>query len=162
MQGMSAYLPVQVIYLNEKIKELSLKYGTSGSACADVCADISEPVILQPGEFKLIGTGFKLNIQFRQIVAKLYPRSGLGSKGIILRNTVGIIDSDYQGEVKLPIINTSDKPFVIEPYMRIAQIGFFPVFQAAFEEVAEFDVTSTRGSNGFGSTGTGNGAAEGV
>ena len=81
------------------------------------------------------------------------PRSGLGCKGIILRNTVGIIDSDYQGEVKLPIVNTSDKPFTIEPYMRIAQIGFFPVFQAAFEEVADFDVTTARGSDGFGSTG---------
>lgn len=153
MTGLTAYLNVQVIYLNDKIRELSLKYGTEGSACADVCANISEPVTLQPGEFRLIGTGFRLNIRNRQIVAKVYPRSGLGSKGIILRNTVGIIDSDYQGEVKLPIVNTSDKPFTIEPYMRIAQIGFFPVFQAAFEEVADFDVTTARGSDGFGSTG---------
>lgn len=153
MTGLTAYLNVQVIYLNDKIRELSLKYGTEGSACADVCADISEPVTLHPGEFRLIGTGFRLNIRNRQIVAKVYPRSGLGSKGIILRNTVGIIDSDYQGEVKLPIVNTSDKPFTIEPYMRIAQIGFFPVFQAAFEEVADFDVTTARGSDGFGSTG---------
>ena len=138
MTGLTACLNVQVIYLNDKIRELSLKYGTEGSACADVCADISEPVTLQPGEFRLIGTGFRLNIRNRQIVAKVYPRSGLGY---------------YQGEVKLPVVNTSDKPFTIEPYMRIAQIGFFPVFQAAFEEVADFDITTTRGSDGFGSTG---------
>ena len=121
MTGLTACLNVQVIYLNDKIRELSLKYGTEGSACADVCADISEPVTLQPGEFRLIGTGFRLNIRNRQIVAKVYPRSGLGCKGIVLRNTVGIIDS--------------------------------PVFQAAFEEVADFDVTTARGSDGFGSTG---------
>ena len=153
MTTFTAYLNVQVIYLNDKIRELSLKYGSEGSACADVCADISKPVTLQPGEFRLIGTGFRLNIQNRQIVAKVYPRSGLGCKGIVLKNTVGVIDSDYQGEVKIPVYNIGKEPFVIEPYMRIAQIGFFPVFQAAFEEVADFDVTTARGSDGFGSTG---------
>ena len=125
MTGLTAYLNVQVIYLNDKIRELSLKYGTEGSACADLCADISEPVTIQPGEFKLLGTGIRFNIRDNRIVGMVYPRSGLGSKGIILRNTVGIIDSDYQGEVKLPIVNTSDKPFTIEPYMRIAQIGSY-------------------------------------
>ena len=153
MTGLTAYLNVQVIYLNEKIKELSLKYGTKGSACADLCADIEGQINLNPGEQCLISSGVRFNIPFPGIVGLIFPRSGLGCKGYNLKNTVGVIDSDYQGVVKIPVVNTSDKPIVIEPYMRIAQIGFFPVFQAAFEEVADFDVTTARGSDGFGSTG---------
>ena len=144
---------IEVIYSNSQVQEHSLKYGTKGSACADLCADIAEPVTIQPGEFKLLGTGIRFNIHDNGIVGMVYPRSGLGCKGIVLKNTVGVIDSDYQGEVKIPVYNIGKEPFVIEPYMRIAQIGFFPVFQAAFEEVADFDVTTARGSDGFGSTG---------
>ena len=152
-------LRIETIYSNDKIKELSLKYGTKGSACADLCADISEPLTLQPGEFKLVSSGVRFNIPFPGIVGLVFPRSGLGCKGVNLKNTVGVIDSDYQGDVKIPVVNTSDKPIVIEPYMRIAQIGFFPVIQAVFEPVSEFENKTDRGANGFGSTGTGNGAA---
>lgn len=153
MTGFTAYLNVQVIYLNDKIRELSLKYGTEGSACADLCADITEPLTLNPNEFKMISSGVRFNIPFPGIVGLVFPRSGLGCKGYNLKNTVGVIDSDFQGIVKIPVVNTGDNPIVIEPYMRIAQIGFFPVFQAAFEEVADFDVTTARGTDGFGSTG---------
>lgn len=147
---------IEVIYSNSQVKEYSLKYGTKGSACADLCADIAEPVTIQPGEFKLLGTGIRFNIHDSGIVGMVYPRSGLGCKGIVLKNTVGVIDSDYQGEVKIPVYNIGKEPFVIEPYMRIAQIGFFPVIQAVFEPVSEFKTESERGEGGFGSTGTGN------
>ena len=152
-------LQIETIYSNDKIRELSLKYGTSGSACADLCADISEPLTLQPGEFKLISSGVRFNIPFPGIVGLVFPRSGLGCKGYNLKNTVGVIDSDYQGIVKIPVVNTGDKPIIIEPYMRIAQIGFFPVIQADFTAVSEFETETDRGSDGFGSTGTGHGAA---
>lgn len=146
---------IEVIYSNEKIKESSLKYGTVGSACADLCADIAEPLTLNPNEFRLISSGVRFNIPFPGIVGLVFPRSGLGCKGYNLKNTVGVIDSDYQGIVKIPVVNTSDKPIVIEPYMRIAQIGFFPVIKAAFTAVSDFENESDRGSKGFGSTGTG-------
>ena len=147
---------IEVIYSNSQVKKHSLKYGTKGSACADLCADITEPLTLQPNEFKLISSGVRFNIPFPGIVGLIFPRSGLGCKGVNLKNTVGVIDSDYQGDVKIPVVNTSDKPIVIEPYMRIAQIGFFPVIQAVFEPVSEFKTESERGEGGFGSTGTGN------
>lgn len=147
---------IEVIYSNSQVQEHSLKYGTKGSACADLCADIAEPVTIQPGEFKLLGTGIRFNIHDSGVVGMVYPRSGLGCKGIVLKNTVGVIDSDYQGEVKIPVYNIGKEPFVIEPYMRIAQIGFFPVIQATFEPVSEFKTESERGEGGFGSTGTGN------
>lgn len=147
---------IEVIYSNSQVQEHSLRYGTKGSACADLCANIAEPVTIQPGEFKLLGTGIRFNIRDNGIVGMVYPRSGLGCKGIVLKNTVGVIDSDYQGEVKIPVYNIGKEPFVIEPYMRIAQIGFFPVIQAVFEPVSEFKTESERGEGGFGSTGTGN------
>lgn len=144
---------IEVIYSNEKIKELALKYGTEGSACADLCADITEPLTLNPNEFKLISSGVRFNIPFPGIVGLVFPRSGLGCKGIVLKNTVGVIDSDYQGEVKIPVYNIGKEPFVIEPYMRIAQIGFFPVIKAGFVPVSEFETETDRGAAGFGSTG---------
>ena len=106
-------LRIETIYSNDKIKELSLKYGTKGSACADLCADITEPLTLQPGEF----SGVRFNIPFYGIVGLVFPRSGLGCKGYNLKNTIGVIDSDYQGDVKITVVNTSDKPIVIEPYL---------------------------------------------
>lgn len=156
MTTFTADFRIEVIYSNDKIKESALKYGTKGSACTDLCVDITEPLTLQPGEFKLISSGVRFNIPFPGIVGLVFPRSGLGCKGFNLKNTVGVIDSDYQGDVKIPVVNTSDKPIVIEPYMRIAQIGFFPVIQAVFEPVSEFKTESERGEGGFGSTGTGN------
>lgn len=144
---------IEVIYSNEKIKELALKYGTKGSACADLCADITDPLTLNPNEFKLISSGVRFNIPFPGIVGLVFPRSGLGCKGIVLKNTVGVIDSDYQGEVKIPVYNIGKEPFVIEPYMRIAQIGFFPVIKAGFVPVSEFETETDRGAAGFGSTG---------
>lgn len=144
---------IEVIYSNSQVKEHSLKYGTEGSACADLCADIAEPLTLNPNEFKLISSGVRFNIPFPGIVGLVFPRSGLGCKGYNLKNTVGVIDSDYQGVVNIPVVNTSDKPIVIEPYMRIAQIGFFPVIKAGFVPVSEFESKTDRGSDGFGSTG---------
>ena len=159
MATFTADFKIEVIYSNDKIRESALKYGTIGSACADVCADITEPITLNPNEFKLISSGVRFNIPFPGIVGLVFPRSGLGCKGVNLKNTVGVIDSDYQGDVKIPVVNTGDKPIVIEPFMRIAQIGFFPVIKAGFVPVSEFENETNRGANGFGSTGTGNNQA---
>ena len=159
MATFTADFKIEVIYSNDKIRESALKYGTIGSACADLCADITEPITLNPNEFKLISSGVRFNIPFPGIVGLVFPRSGLGCKGIVLKNTVGVIDSDYQGEVKIPVYNIGKEPFVIEPYMRIAQIGFFPVIKAGFVPVSEFENETNRGANGFGSTGTGNNQA---
>ena len=156
MATFTADFKIEVIYSNDKIRESALKYGTIGSACADLCADITEPITLNPNEFKLISSGVRFNIPFPGIVGLVFPRSGLGCKGIVLKNTVGVIDSDYQGEVKIPVYNIGKEPFVIEPFMRIAQIGFFPVIKAGFVPVSEFKTESERGEGGFGSTGTGN------
>ena len=128
-------------------------YATSGSAGLDLRACIDEQISLAPGETKLIATGIAIHIGDPSLAATLLPRSGLGHKhGIVLGNLVGLIDSDYQGQLFVSCWNRSSTAFEIEVGARIAQLVIVPVLQVGFEAVDDF-TTSQRGSGGFGSTG---------
>jgi len=128
-------------------------YATDGSAGMDLRACIDEPLELNPGQTELIPSGIAIHMEDREMAATLLPRSGLGHKhGVVLGNLVGLIDSDYQGQVFVSCWNRGDTTFTIEPGERIAQMVFVPVIQAEFEVVDEFD-TSERGAGGFGHTG---------
>lgn len=146
---------VQLKILDERLgKEIALpQYATSGSAGLDLRACLTEPLTLQPGATALIPTGLAIHIADHHLAAVLLPRSGLGHKhGIVLGNLVGLIDSDYQGQVFVSCWNRGQEPFEIVVGERIAQMVFVPVVQAEFEIVENFDA-STRGSGGFGHTG---------
>ncbi|OQK15427.1 deoxyuridine 5'-triphosphate nucleotidohydrolase [Methyloprofundus sedimenti] len=128
-------------------------YATDGSAGIDLRACLDADVILQPGETILIPTGIALHINDPQLAAVLLPRSGLGHKhGIVLGNLVGLIDSDYQGQVFVSCWNRGQQAFIVKIAERIAQMVFVPVVQADFEVVTEFRQTD-RGEGGFGHTG---------
>ncbi len=128
-------------------------YGTDGSAGMDLRACIDEKIILKPGQTELIPTGIAIHIEDNSMAATILPRSGLGHKhGIVLGNLVGLIDSDYQGQLFVSMWNRGDTVFEIESGDRIAQIVFVPVIQVEFEQVEEFG-DSDRGEGGFGSTG---------
>jgi dUTP pyrophosphatase len=129
------------------------KYETSGSAGLDLRACLEEKIILEKGKTSMIPMGFAMHLEDEGLAALVVPRSGLGSKhGIVLGNLVGLIDSDYQGELMVPAWNRSDKEFEIEPGDRIAQMIIVPVIQADFEIVDDFE-KSSRGIKGFGSSG---------
>jgi len=129
-------------------------YGTEGSAGLDLRACLEDTLVLNPGETKLIPTGMSIYIEDNGLAAMILPRSGLGHKhGIVLGNLVGLIDSDYQGELMVSCWNRGDKPFTMEIGERIAQLIIVPVVQAEFDLVQEFEATD-RGAGGFGSTGT--------
>ena len=131
-------------------------YATSGSAAMDLRACVAAPLTVQPGETVLVPSGIAISIHDPGLVALLVPRSGLGIKhGIVLANTVGVIDSDYQGEIGIGIHNRGHAPYTIEPGERICQMMFMPVTQAALQVVAEFSQESVRGAGGFGHTGRG-------
>ena len=128
-------------------------YATSGAAGLDLRACIDENIILAPGDTVLIPTGFAIHIDDPSLAAVLLPRSGLGHKhGIVLGNLVGLIDSDYQGQVFVSCWNRGQTEFEIVIGERIAQMVFIPVAQVGFEQVDEF-TSSERGSGGFGHTG---------
>ena len=128
-------------------------YATPGSAGLDLRACLDEALTLQPGETQLIPTGLAIHIADPKLCATILPRSGLGHKhGIVLGNLVGLIDSDYQGQLMVSMWNRSQEPFEIQPGDRIAQLVFLPVIQASFSIVAEFE-GSERGEGGFGSSG---------
>lgn len=128
-------------------------YATAGSAGLDLRADIPKPFTLHPGEVSLIGTGLSVYIGDPGYAAMLLPRSGLGHKnGIVLGNLVGLIDSDYQGQLMISCWNRSDRAFVVEPMMKIAQMVIVPVMQVEFDIVDEF-VATDRGVGGFGHSG---------
>lgn len=129
-------------------------YGTTGSAGLDLRACLEETLVLNPGETKLIPTGMSIYIEDEGLAAMILPRSGLGHKhGIVLGNLVGLIDSDYQGELMVSCWNRGSTPFTMEVGERIAQLVIVPVVQAEFDLVEEFAATD-RGEGGFGSTGT--------
>ncbi len=129
------------------------EYTTAGSAGLDIRACLNQSLLLNPGETHLIPSGFALYIEDPHLAAILLPRSGLGHKhGIVLGNLVGLIDSDYQGEVMVSCWNRGDSPFEIHPGDRIAQMVFVPVVQVALDIVSDFDLTE-RAEGGFGSTG---------
>ncbi|MBQ1716324.1 MAG: dUTP diphosphatase, partial [Ruminococcus sp.] len=126
---------------------------TSGSAGMDLYACIDEPITLAPGQLSIVPTGIAIELPDNGCAAFLYARSGLGVKhGICLSNGVGVIDSDYRGEVCAGLCNVSDKPYVIEPNERVAQMVIAPVFTPDIVEVDELSDTK-RGAGGFGSTG---------
>lgn len=130
------------------------EYATDGSAGLDLRACLEQPLTLEPGQTELLKTGLSIHIGDPSLAAMILPRSGLGHKhGIVLGNLVGLIDSDYQGELMVSCWNRGQTPFTIEVGERIAQLVLVPVVQAQFEVVSEFDA-SDRGEGGFGSTGT--------
>jgi len=129
------------------------EYSTAGSAGVDLRACLDEPLTVSPGDTVLIPTGLAMHIEDPGLAAMLLPRSGLGHKhGIVLGNLVGLIDSDYQGEVMISCWNRGRSIFEIKPGERIAQLVVVPVVQVEFELVEEFKA-SQRGSGGFGHTG---------
>jgi dUTP pyrophosphatase len=129
------------------------EYATTGSAGLDLRACIDQAMVIQPGQTELIPTGLAIHISDPSIASVLLPRSGLGHKhGIVLGNLVGLIDSDYQGQVFVSCWNRSSNDFTINVGERIAQMVFLPIIQASFNIVDEFD-NSDRGAGGFGHTG---------
>jgi dUTP pyrophosphatase len=128
-------------------------YATDGSAGLDLRACLDAPITLEPGQTHLVPTGFAIHLEDPGLAAVLLPRSGLGHKhGIVLGNLVGLIDSDYQGQVMVSVWNRGSHPFTIAPGERIAQMIIVPVVQVELEVVSEFD-ESARGAGGFGSSG---------
>ena len=128
-------------------------YATPGSAGLDLRACLTEPLTLQPNAWQLVPTGIAVYLQDPHFAAVILPRSGLGHKhGIVLGNLVGLIDSDYQGQLMVSAWNRSSTAFTIEPMDRIAQLVIVPVVQAQFNVVTEFPA-SARGEGGYGSTG---------
>lgn len=128
-------------------------YATPGSAGLDLRACLDASVELKPGETTLLPTGLAIHIGDANLAAVILPRSGLGHKhGVVLGNLVGLIDSDYQGQLMVSVWNRGQKTFVIEPGERIAQMVFVPVVQAEFNLVEDFDA-SERGEGGFGHSG---------
>ena len=148
-------LNIKIKIINSKIgTEIPLpEYKTSGSAGMDVRACLENSITLEPGKTEMIPLGFAMHIHDVNIAALIIPRSGLGSKhGIVLGNLVGLIDSDYQGELMVPAWNRSNEDFQILSGDRIAQMVITPVIQANFQVVGDFEDTE-RGEKGFGSSG---------
>ena len=146
---------IQLKILDSRLgKDIPLPdYATTGSAGLDLRACLDQATELSPGDTLLIPTGLAIHIGNPECAAVILPRSGLGHKhGIVLGNLVGLIDSDYQGQIFVSCWNRSDAPFTIQVGERIAQLVFVPVIQAKFEKVDEFD-ESSRGAGGFGHTG---------
>ena len=149
----NSQLSIQIKILHPLMADQLPQYATSGSAGLDLRACIEQPITLQPGETYLVPTGLAIHLADPNYAALILPRSGLGHKnGIVLGNLVGLIDSDYQGELKVSLWNRGQEEFVIEPLARIAQMMIIPVMQANFTVVEEF-AQSDRGEGGFGSTG---------
>jgi dUTP pyrophosphatase len=147
--------PIQLRVLDARLgTEIPLpEHGTDGSAGMDLRACVEAPLTIEPGATELIPTGFAIHIGDPGLAAVLLPRSGLGHKhGLVLGNLVGLIDSDYQGQVYVSCWNRSRQPFLVEPGLRIAQLVFVPVVQARWEVVEDFEA-SARGAGGFGHTG---------
>lgn len=141
--------------LDERMRAHLPAYATPGSAGLDLRACLDAPLVLAPGATHLVPTGLAIHIGDPGLAALILPRSGLGHKhGIVLGNLVGLIDSDYQGQLMVSTWNRGDTSFTLEPMERLAQLVIVPVVQARFEEVQDFSA-SERGAGGFGSTGRG-------
>ncbi|HEX3378893.1 MAG TPA: dUTP diphosphatase [Paraburkholderia sp.] len=139
--------------LDDRMREQLPAYATTGSAGLDLRACLSEPLTLKPGETALVPTGLAIHVGDPGYAAMILPRSGLGHKhGIVLGNLVGLIDSDYQGQLMISTWNRGETTFVLNPMERLAQLVIVPVVQAEFNIVDDFD-ESSRGAGGFGSTG---------
>jgi dUTP pyrophosphatase len=139
--------------LDARMRDQLPAYATTGSAGLDLRACLDEPLTLKPGETALVPTGLAIHVGDPGYAALILPRSGLGHKhGIVLGNLVGLIDSDYQGQLMISTWNRGESTFVLNPMERLAQLVIVPVVQAEFNFVDDFE-TSERGAGGFGSTG---------
>jgi dUTP pyrophosphatase len=139
--------------LDARMAEQIPAYATPGSAGLDLRACLDAPLVLEPGQTVLIPTGLAIHVADPGLAALILPRSGLGHKhGIVLGNLVGLIDSDYQGQLMVSCWNRSSATFTVQPMERIAQLVIVPVVQATFRQVTAFG-ESDRGASGFGSTG---------
>jgi len=144
---------IDVKILDPRLRDQLPQYATPGSAGLDLRACVQAPLTLNPGQTELIPTGIAIHIADPGYAAVILPRSGLGHKhGIVLGNLVGLIDSDYQGQIFVSTWNRGSTPFVVNPMERLAQLVVIPVKQIEFNVVDEFDA-SNRGAGGFGSTG---------
>ena len=146
-------MKVDIKILDKRMQQLPA-YATAGSAGLDLRACLDEPLVLLPNACQLVRTGIAVYLQDSGYAALILPRSGLGHKhGIVLGNLVGLIDSDYQGELMVSAWNRSSVPYTVEPMERLAQLVVVPVVQAQFNVVTDF-VATQRGAGGYGSTGT--------
>ena len=147
-------MKLDVRILDARLREAMPAYATAGSAGLDLRACLDAPLTLQANAWQLVPTGMAIHLNDPAYAALILPRSGLGHKhGIVLGNLVGLIDSDYQGQLMVSAWNRSDVAFTIEPMERIAQLVIVPVVQAEFRIVDEFAAVSERGEGGYGSTG---------
>ncbi|MFI5446703.1 dUTP diphosphatase [Polaromonas sp. UC242_47] len=148
-------MKIDVKIIDARLRDNLPAYATPGSAGLDLRACLNEPLTLQPNAWQLVPAGIAIYLHNPSYAAMILPRSGLGHKhGIVLGNLVGLIDSDYQGQLMVSAWNRSDVAFTIEPLERIAQLVIVPVMQAEFNVVDEF-TASQRGEGGYGSTGKG-------
>ncbi|HRK77488.1 MAG TPA: dUTP diphosphatase [Thiobacillus sp.] len=144
---------MDVKILDARLRDQLPHYATAGSAGLDLRACIDAPIMLAPGETRLVPTGLAIHLADPGYAALILPRSGLGHKhGIVLGNLVGLIDSDYQGQLMISAWNRSQQAFELAPLERLAQLVIVPVMQAEFNLVDDFEA-SQRGEGGFGSTG---------
>jgi dUTP pyrophosphatase len=147
-------MKLDVKILDARLRDAMPAYATPGSAGLDLRACLDAPLTLQANAWQLVPTGMAIHLNDPAYAALILPRSGLGHKhGIVLGNLVGLIDSDYQGQLMVSAWNRSDVAFTIEPMERIAQLVIVPVVQAQFHLVDEFVQASERGEGGYGSTG---------
>ncbi|MEY3551597.1 MAG: dUTP diphosphatase [Burkholderiales bacterium] len=147
-------MKLDVKILDARLRDMMPAYATAGSAGLDLRACLDEPLTLAPNAWQLVPTGMAMHLKDPAYAALILPRSGLGHKhGIVLGNLVGLIDSDYQGQLMVSAWNRSEVAFTIEPMERIAQLVIVPVVQAQFHVVDEFTQASERGEGGYGSTG---------
>ena len=146
-------MQLDVKILDARLRDALPTYATHGAAGLDLRACLDAPLVLEPGQTQLIPTGLAIHVADPGLAAIILPRSGLGHKhGIVLGNLVGLIDSDYQGQLMVSCWNRSAVTFTVQPMERIAQLVIVPVVQATFRQVQEFG-ESDRGASGFGSTG---------
>ncbi len=156
-------MQAEIKILDERIK--TPEYETAGAGAIDLRAAIYKPVKILPNQCELIGTGIAIHIgsidsaegdepnpEFT-LAGAIIPRSGLGNRGLVLGNLVGLADADYQGEIKVSLWNRGSEVFIINPLDRIAQMMIVPVIRPSFKVVDQFSSTSSRGNGGFGSTG---------
>lgn len=149
-------MKLDVRVLDARMADHLPRYATPGSAGLDLRACLDAPLVLAPNAWQLVPTGLAIHLADPGYAAMILPRSGLGHKhGIVLGNLVGLIDSDYQGQLMVSAWNRSDVAFTIEPMERIAQMVIVPVVQAEFNVVNDFATASERGAGGYGSTGRG-------
>ncbi len=147
-------MQIDIKILDARLKDQPPAYATPGSAGLDLRACLDAPLTLQPNAWQLVPTGMAIYLEDPGYAALILPRSGLGHKhGIVLGNRVGLIDSDYQGQLMVSAWNRSSTAFTIAPMERIAQLVVVPVVQAQFKIVEEFPAVSQRGEGGYGSTG---------